>query len=362
MSTTITSASISPLPVAAAVAPQQSTPAPNPAELVFQSALGYIVSACLNVAVKMRIPDLIGEGVYELGALARRAGAQEDALFRVLRVLEMNGLVTRNGHRSYELTPSGQLLRRDSEGSLAAAVEWISDPLHLTLYSGLQSSIETGETTFDAVYGMPFFDWSAREENAEEAGVFNNAMTSVSQLCIPAFLEAYSFGSFERIVDVGGGHGAVLRSILKEHAGVSGTLAEMASLIPAANAAIANDGLSNRCEAVACNFFESVPAGGDLYFMKHIVHDWADEPALQLLRNIRAAIRANGTLLLAEAVLDDSPAPHLGKLLDIEMIAFVGGKERTAAEFRQLLAKAGFALQRVVQTRSPLSLLEAVPC
>ena len=223
---------------------------------MFQSALGYIVSACLNVAVKMRIPDLIGEGVYELGALARRAGAQEDALFRVLRVLEMNGLVTRNGHRSYELTPSGQLLRRDSEGSLAAAVEWISDPLHLTLYSELQSSIETGETTFDAVYGMPFFDWSAREENAEEADVFNNAMTSVSQLCIPAFLEAYSFGSFERIVDVGGGHGAVLRSILKEHAGVSGTLAEMASLIPAANAAIANDGLSNRCEAVACNFFE----------------------------------------------------------------------------------------------------------
>ena len=234
---------------------------------------------------------MIGEGVYELGALARRAGAQEDALFRVLRVLEMNGLVIRgNGHRSYELTPSGQLLRRDSEGSLAAAVEWISDPLHLTLYSELQSSIETGETTFDAVYGMPFFDWSAREENAEEADVFNNAMTSVSQLCIPAFLEAYSFGSFERIVDVGGGHGAVLRSILKEHAGVSGTLAEMASLIPAANAAIADDGLSNRCEAVACNFFESVPAGGDLYFMKHIVHDWADEPALQLLRNIRAAI------------------------------------------------------------------------
>jgi O-methyltransferase domain len=360
MSTTMTSASISPLPAAAEVAQQQATTT-NPAELVFQSALGYIVSACLNVAVKMRVPDLIGEGVIELGALARQAGAQEEALFRVLRVLEMNGIVSRKGQRSYQLTPAGQLLRRDSAGSLAAAIEWISDPLHLTLYSELRSSVETGKTTFDAIYGIPFFDWSSQAENAEEAEVFNDAMTSISKLCIPAFLEAYSFGSFERIVDVGGGHGAVLRSILKQHAGLSGTLAEMPSLIPAANAAIAHDGLSHRCEAVACNFFQSVPAGGDLYFMKHIVHDWADEPAIELLRNIRAAMPANGTLLLAEAVLDDSPAPHLGKLLDIEMIAFVGGKERTATEFRQLLARAGFVLRRVVPTRSPLSLLEAAP-
>ena len=360
MSMTMSSASISNLPMPAVVADQQGINV-NPADAIFKAALGYIASACLNVAVKLRIPDLIAEGFTDLEDLALKAGAKEEPLFRVLRVLEMNGIVARSADRSYALTPAGQLLRRDAAGSLASATAWISDPLHLTLYSELRTSVETGETTFDAMYGIPFFDWTSEPENAEEAAVFNDAMTSISEMCIPAFLEAYPFGSFERIVDVGGGHGAILRSILKQHTGTRGTIAEMPSLIPAAKAAIAQDGLANRCEAVSCNFFESVPAGGDLYFMKHIIHDWADDRAIKLLRNIRAVIPENGKLVLAEAVLDDTPAPHFGKLLDIEMIAFVGGKERTVEEFRQLLSAAGFALQRIVSTRSPLSLLEAVP-
>jgi hypothetical protein len=359
MSAAMTQTSPAALPYAA---PQQTAPTTNPAEIAFQAGLGYIVSACLNVALKLRVLDRIGDGVVDVKTVARQAGANEDYLFRVLRVLETQQIVSRPMGRAFQLTPAGQLLRRDVAGSLAPAMEWIADPLHLTLYSHLRQSVETGETTFDAVYGKPFFEWSTRPENAEEAAVFNHAMTSISEMCIPAFLDAYSFGSFEKMVDVGGGHGAVLRSVLKQHRGLQGTVAEMPSLLRAADAAIAQDGLADRCNTVACNFFESVPAGGDLYFMKHIVHDWADEPALRLLKNIRSVIPANGTLLLAEAVLDDSPAPHFGKLIDIEMIAFVGGRERTAGEFRELLASAGFALRRIVPTKSPLSLVEAVPC
>ena len=361
MSITMPSASTSPLPATAAIADQQAIDG-NPAGAVFNTALGYIASTCLNVAVKLRIPDLISQGFADLESLALEAGAQQEPLFRILRVLEMKEIVSRHANRHYQLTAAGQLLRRDVAGSLAAAIEWISDPLHLTLYSDLRTSVETGETTFDSIYGIPFFDWSSKPENADEAAVFNNAMTSISEMCIPAFLEAYPFGLFQRIVDVGGGRGAVLRSILKQHSEAYGTIAEMSSLIPAAKSAIAQDGLSSRCEAVACNFFESVPAGGNLYFMKHIIHDWADDRAIKLLRNIRSVIPENGTLLLAEAVLDDTPAPNLGKLLDIEMIAFVGGKERTAEQFRQLLSSAGFALQSVIPTQSPLSLIEAMPC
>jgi len=132
-------------------------------------------------------------------------------------------------------------------------------------------------------------------------------------------------------------------------------------LVGRATQAIADDGLAARCEAVACNFFDSVPAGGDGYLMKHIVHDWADEAARRLLGNIRAVIPNHGKLILAEAVIDDSPTPHPGKLLDIEMMAFVGGRERTIGEFRKLLASSGFALLRIIPTGSPLSLLEAVP-
>jgi len=143
---------------------------------------------------------------------------------------------------------------------------------------------------------------------------------------------------------------------------MTGTIAEMPSLVAGASAAIAANGMTHRCGAVECDFFAAVPDGGDGYFMKNIVHDWADEPALQLLRNIRAVMPQHGKLLLAEAVLDDTAAPHPGKLLDIEMMIFVGGKERTAEEFRQLLAKAGFTLTQVIPTKSPLCLIEAVPC
>src|SRR5438105_959853 len=229
MSTVTTQSFPAALPYAAA--PQPTAATANPAEIAFQAGLGYIVSACLNVALKLRIPDLIGDGVLDVETLARRAGAHEDYLFRVLRVLETAHIVTRTMRRGFQLTPAGQLLRRGVPGSLAPALEWIADPLHLTLYSHLRQSVETGETTFDAVYGQRFFEWSSRPENAEEAAVFNNAMTSISEMCIPAFLEAYPFASFGRIVDVGGGHGAVLRSILKEHPGMRGTLAEMPSLL-----------------------------------------------------------------------------------------------------------------------------------
>lgn len=348
------------LPVTLA-APVQPTQTPSPQEVVFQAGLAYIVSACLNVAVKLKIPDLIGVSSKSVRLLALKAGVDEDYLFRVLRALEMNGIVVQTEPRCFALSPAGNLLRREASGSLAATIEWIADPLHLTLYSELEQTVKDGTTAFDRAYGEPFFEWISKAENRGEAAVFNNAMTSISEMCVPAFLEAYDFSGFGKIVDVGGGHGALLRSILREYPAAHGIIAEMPSLVGPATQAIAGDGLAARCEAVACNFFDSVPAGGDGYLMKHIVHDWADEPARRLLGNIRAVIPNHGKLILAEAVIDDSPAPHPGKLLDIEMMAFVGGRERTIGDFRKLLASSGFALQRVIPTGSPLSLLEAVP-
>jgi hypothetical protein len=333
----------------------------SPQEILLQTGLAYIASTCLNTAVKLRIPDLIGAESKDVNALALESGTDPDYLYRIMRVLEMSRIVTRTSARSYKLTDAGQLLRRGVAGSMADCIEWIADPLHLKLYSELKGSVEEGKTTFDQVYGEPFFNWLSKPENQSEADVFNNAMTSISEMCIPAFLEAYDFRSFKNIVDVGGGHGALLRSILHANPTARGVVAEMAAVVPATRKAIADDRLESRCEAVECNFFEAVPAGGDCYVMKHIVHDWADGAALQLLRNIRSVIRAGGKLILAEAVLDDSADPHPGKLLDIEMMAFVGGKERTRSEFQQLLHTAGFALERIIPTGSPLCLLEARP-
>lgn len=338
-----------------------AAPALPPPAIVLQAATAFMVSACLSVVCKLRIADLLGDGAETAATLAERAHANPEYLFRVLRALEGQGLFRRTEDGRFALTAAGALLRSDAEGSLADMTEWLTDPLHLSLFGELRGTVESGGITFDRVHGEPFFPWTCKPENADEAAIFNSAMTSLSQMCVPAFLEAYDFSGLGRVTDVGGGHGALLRAILKKYPEASGTVAEMACVVPETRVAIEADGLAGRCDAVDCDFFEAVPAGADCYILKNIIHDWEDRLALKILRNVRAGLAPHGRLLLAEVVLSDGPEPHLGKLMDIEMMTFVGGKERTESEFRALLAEAGFHLRRVVPTKTPLSLIEAVP-
>ncbi|AFL89526.1 hydroxyneurosporene-O-methyltransferase [Terriglobus roseus DSM 18391] len=335
--------------------------APNPQQLLLQAGLGYIVSACLQVFVKLALPDRMGSGPTHLSILAEQAGAHEGHLYRILRVMEMNGIVQQTEPYVYTLTPAGMLLRSDAEGSLADTMEWLTDPLHLQAYSHLTTSVVSGTITFDHIYGEPAFQWFSQPENQKEASLFNNAMTGISNMCLPAILEAYDFSSIRNMVDVGGGHGAILRTILKSYPAMQGIVAEMPTVVSDTRLAIASDELSDRCQAVECNFFASVPAGGDAYFMKHIIHDWEDSSAIRILSNIRQVIPSNGRLILAECVVEEGATPHPGKLLDIEMMVFVGGKERTEEEFRDLLAAGGFRLNHIIPTASPISLLEALP-
>jgi hypothetical protein len=261
---------------------------PPPPVVVLQATLAYVTSACLGVAVKLRLADLIGDGAKDAATLAAASGANADYLFRVLRVLETAGLFSRVNGNSFALTPAGHLLRFDLPNSSAGVAEFITDPLHFQLYGDLLETVKDGGITFDRVYGEPFFNWTSRPENAGEANIFNDAMTSVSAMAIPAFLESYDFSPFTRIIDIGGGHGSLVRSILKAYPTLCGTVAEMAAVIPGTRAEIERDGLGLRCDAVECDFFAAIPSGGDLYTMKHIIHDWADEPALKILGNSAA--------------------------------------------------------------------------
>jgi len=160
---------------------------------------------------------------------------------------------------------------------------------------------------------------------------------------------------------VGGGLGGIVRAILKACPKLRGMITELPEVVEPAKQAIAEDGLTNRCTAVPSDFFKSIPAGADAYFMKHILHDWNDEDATCILKNTRTVIPSNGKLILAETVVPNGPASHPGKLIDIEMLVFLKGKERTEPEWRKLLEGAGFRLNRIVETKSPLNLIEAVP-
>jgi hypothetical protein len=216
----------------------------------------------------------------------------------------------------------------------------------------------TGKPAAEKTLGMPVFEYLAK--NPAYSAVFNDAMTALSAPVVGAAIDAYDFSAIGTLVDVAGGHGEVLMSILKACPNMKGILADVGHVIEGAKPRIAAAGLSSRCEAVAIDFFKSVPAGGDAYIMKHIIHDWDDERASIILRNIATAMGdKRGKVILLEAVIRDA-GPDLGKLFDIEMLAMPGGRERSADEFKALFTRSGFEVMRIVPTKSPLSVVEAI--
>jgi len=339
----------------------KNQPRPAPQQIVFGAALGHIVSSCIQAAVKLEIIEQIASGMRQVSQLAQKARVNEDAVYRILRVLEMAGLVVEDSSRSFQLTEAGSLLRKDAPGSMRHIVEFMTDPLHSKVYGQVTEAIKAGQVPFERVFGEQFFQWVTRPENQDEATVFHNAMVSFSESCIAAFLEAYDFSQFHTIADVGGGLGGIVRAILKACPKLKGMITELPEVVEPARKAIAEDGLSSRCSAVVSDFFASIPAGADAYFMKHILHDWNDEDATCILKNIRAVIPPLGKLVLAESVVPSDGTPHLFKLIDIEMLVFLRGKERTEPEWRRLLSGAAFRLTRVIETKSPLNLIEALP-
>lgn len=328
---------------------------------VLQFSSGYIISIALNNVVKLGIPDLLAGGAKTAGALAREVQVDEDALYRVLRALSSVGIFEEDEMQRFRLTTVSGLLRTDVEGSMAPLVSWFCDPFHFNTYAELQHSVRTGQPAIEKVYGVPVFEYFPRDPAL--SNVFNQAMTTFSAAVIPAVLGAYDFSGINVLVDVAGGHGHVLTSILKQYPGMRGLLVDLDHVVAGAAPLIAQQGVTERCDTGVVDFFAKIPAGGDAYIMKHIIHDWNDEKASIILRHVRTALegQANGRLILLEAIVAPANQPDFAKLLDLEMLALPGGRERTEAEFRVLLRQGGFELTRVVPTASPVSVIEARP-
>jgi ubiquinone/menaquinone biosynthesis C-methylase UbiE len=325
---------------------------------VFQLATGYIVSTALQAAVQLRIADLLADGPRSTADLARECNVSEDSLYRVLRALASAGVFEEIDSRQFRLNPPAAMLRSDVPGSLYDMVRWISSPFHLRVYSEAMHAIKTGEPAAKKATGMDVFEYFSK--NPELSSIFNNAMTSFSAAVVPAALEVYDFSGIRVLVDVAGGHGGVLTGILERFPSMRGILCDLEHVIAGARKRIASIGMQDRVECVTVDIFAAVPEGGDAYVMKHIIHDWDDERAGTILRNIRKVLPKNGRVILLESVLAPGNAPDLGKLIDLEMLMMPGGRERTADEFRALFAANGFELTRIVPTKSPLSVVEAV--
>jgi hypothetical protein len=336
-------------------------PKADAAQHVLQIGTGFILSGALHVVVSLDIADKLAGGPKTVEALAAEAGVVADPLYRMLRVLAMVGIFTEVSPRTFGLTPAADILRRDVPGSLHDMVLWAAEPLLRKIHIEGMYTVRTGKPAAEHLLGVPPFEYFATHPDI--AACFNNGMTSMSASVIPAVLEAYDFNGIGTLVDIAGGHGEVLRSILAAHPAMRGVLFDVDHVIAGARPRIDAQGLTGRCTAVAGDFFKEVPAGGDAYLMKHIIHDWEDEQAVLILRQIHARLdgRANGRVLLLEAVVPPGNAPHVAKIIDLEMLLTAGGRERTADEFAALFTNAGFEMTRVVPTRSPLSVIEARP-
>lgn len=327
-------------------------------ELLFQLGTGHIAAAALQIAVRLGIAARLAGGPRTAADLAAAAGVAEDPLYRVLRALASLGLFAETAPRTFTLTPVGELLRPGVPGSMHDMLLWISSPFHFRVYAETMHAVRTGQPAVEQVTGVPVWEYFPRDPELSE--VFNNAMTAFSAVVARAALEAYDFSGITRLVDLAGGHGGVLTAILQAYPRMRGVLADLDHVIAGARPRLQALGLADRCETQVIDFFSAVPPDGDAYILKHIIHDWDDERAVLILRNIRTAMGAvRGRVILLESVLQPGDAPDLGKIIDLEMLTMAGGRERGADEFRALFARAGFELTRIVPTAAPLSVIEA---
>ena len=331
---------------------------PSPPDQVFQLCMGFIPAISLNVAAKLGVADQLSKGPKDVSELAQATHVSEDALYRVMRALSIFGVFKELNGRRFEQTPASDLLRADHPQSLRPFVLFFPDPLHFRCYSNLMHSVKTGETTGKVTLGKELFEYL--REAPEDSETFNAAMVNLTQMFIPAVLEAYDFSGTNTLVDIGGGHGSVLASILQKYPSMKGILADIDYVVAGADSYLKSMGVADRCQTVPIDFFKSVPSGGDTYILKNIIHDWDDERSLTILTNIRTALANNkqGKVLLLEIVIEPGANP-LGYLADIEMMVLAGGRERSEQEYRGLFARAGFRLTRIVPTKGPQSVIEA---
>jgi hypothetical protein len=334
--------------------------APDAAQLLMQMGSGYMISACLYTATKLGIADLLGSGPQSVTTLSARTHANEDALYRVLRALASVGVFAESERRTFSLTPVSEKLRIGVPGSVREMVIWMANQFHFQVWGDMFYAVTTGKNATEHMYGKPVFECFA--PGCEVATEFNDAMTNISSSTVPAVLEHYSFSGIKTLVDIGCGHGYLLCEILSRYPQMKGILFDMEHVVAGAQRNISRCDLGDRAQVKHGTFFEAVPKGGDAYIMQHIIHDWDDEKAITILKNTRAALEGvvDGKLLILDAVIGPGNGPDFKKFLDLEMLLMPGGRERTEAEFRELLARAGFKVTRIVPTPSMVAVIEAV--
>lgn len=326
----------------------------NPQTRLIGYVTGFFASQAVIAAAELGVADAIAAGAGTAEEVARRVGSEPNSTYRLLRALGGLGLVSEDRGRRFQLTPTGELLRTDVPGSLRDYARMQLG--HYVPWGQLTEAVRTGRSAFDLTYGRPVFDWLA--EHPQSAAIFDRAMSNFTATIARHVASGFDFSAYPTVVDLGGGVGELLAEILVQHPSVCGVLADLPHVLERGRAYLTSRGLAARVTFEPTDFFASVGGGGDLYVMKSVLHDWNDEQSLAILKNVRAA---GSRLLLVERVMAEpgEPLDPRAPLFDLNMMALTGGRERTASEWRELLAGAGFGIARIRGLPTDLSLIEA---
>jgi hypothetical protein len=330
-----------------------------PPFVLLQLIMGSMLTQAIHVAAKLDVAGILADGPQPAGEIARQAGSDPDATGRLLRALASFGIFAEQPDGRFALTPMADALRADAPVSMRGMALLLGHPFQWEDWGHLIDSVQSGRPVLETLRGMGGYEFLAA--NPEFAQVFEGGMGTLSDLETVPVAEGYDYAQFETIVDVFGGRGAVLANILQRSPHTQGVLFDQRAEHLGAAKFFEEAGVADRVSVDTGELFGTVPSGGDAYLLKHIVHEWPEAKSLEILRNVRKAIRDDGTVLLIEFVLPDGNEPHPGKLVDLWLMILMGGRERTRGQYAELLGKAGFQLTRVIETASSAAIIEAKP-
>jgi len=318
---------------------------------------GATVTRLLGLAAEYRIADRLSEGPRHVDELAAELRLAPQPLYRAMRALASHGVFAEVEPRSFEVTPTGQLLRSDVPGSqrlwaMFNGAHWYWDAI-----GHIGHSLKTGEPAFTDLYEQSSFEFYNSDPAAGR--LFYDMMTQMTGELLPVILENYDFSPLRHAVDVGAAQGALLKAVMEKHPAIEGTLFDLPVVIDRLRAELAESPLAPRMKLEAGDFFEALPEGADAYLLKYIIHDWGDGECVSILSNCRRAMDPDGRVLVIENVIAPGNGPCPGKMLDLTMMLMEGGRERTAEEFSNLFERAGLRLRRQIPLAGSMHILEA---
>jgi hypothetical protein len=317
----------------------------------------WVLSEALFFVASNRIADLIGDGPTDLATIAEKTGTRPEMMRRLLNAIAAHGIFKREGNDRFGPTPLSNPLRSDAPESERAYLALGHIMMH-PAWGAFAETMRTGTPAFELQFGAPSFEYM--KQHPQMAAAFAEGMTSTTKRVEAALVAAEPFGDFKTVIDVGGSFGSLLRVLLTQRPDAEGIIFDRPEIVAEAARRLAGSPEARRLTTIGGSFFESVPAGGDLYLLKQILHDWPDDECLTILGTIRESLSTTARLAVVERVLPDDGGPHPGWMYDMLMMTMTGGKERTAAEYRKLIEGAGLKLQRIIPTGSPLSVIEVV--